>query len=92
MDILGAIGNTSLVRLHRVVAPLGAEISVKLEWENPTGSVKDRMAQAVIVRAEGDGRREEVPLTLRLDTAVEVLYYRHGGIMPYVLRQILRAS
>jgi len=56
VDILGAIGNTSLVRLHRVVAPLGAEISVKLEWENPTGSVKDRMAQAVIVRAEEDGR------------------------------------
>jgi len=55
-DILQAIGNTSLVRLRKVV-PLGcAEILVKLEWENPTGSLKDRMAHAVIARAEADGR------------------------------------
>jgi len=56
MDILQAIGNTSLVRLQRVVPPQSAEIFVKLEWENPTGSIKDRMAQAVILRAEADGR------------------------------------
>ena len=56
MDILQAIGNTSMVRLRKVVPPDCAEIFVKLEWENPTGSVKDRMAQAVISRAEEDGR------------------------------------
>jgi len=56
MDILQAIGNTSLVRLRRVVPPQSAEIFVKLEWENPSGSIKDRMAQAVILRAEADGR------------------------------------
>lgn len=56
MDILRAIGNTSLVRLHKVVPPNCADIFVKLEWENPTGSVKDRMALAVISRAEADGR------------------------------------
>lgn len=56
MDILSAIGSTSMVRLHRVVPPGCADIYVKLEWENPTGSVKDRMAQAVISRAEDDGR------------------------------------
>jgi len=56
MDILQAIGNTSLVRLRKVVPPGGAEIHAKLEWENPTGSVKDRMAHAVIARAEADGR------------------------------------
>jgi cysteine synthase A len=56
MDILGAIGNTSLVRLRRVVPASGAALLVKLEWENPTGSVKDRMAEAVITRAEQDGR------------------------------------
>ena len=56
MDVLAAIGNTSLVRLHRVVPPGCGEIFAKLEWENPTGSVKDRMAQAVIGRAEADGR------------------------------------
>ncbi len=56
MDILRAIGNTSIVRLRKVVPAGCGEILVKLEWENPTGSVKDRMAQAVISRAEADGR------------------------------------
>jgi cysteine synthase A len=56
MGILQAIGNTSMVRLRKVVPPKCADIFVKLEWENPTGSLKDRMAQAVISRAEADGR------------------------------------
>jgi cysteine synthase A len=56
MDILSAIGHTSLVQLRKVVPPDSADVFVKLEWENPTGSVKDPMAQAVISRAEQDGR------------------------------------
>lgn len=56
MDILSAIGNTSMVRLRKVVPPRCADVFVKLEWENPTGSMKDRMAQSVISRAEEDGR------------------------------------
>ena len=56
MDILQAIGNTSLVRLRKVVPPGAADVFVKLEWENPTGSIKDRMAHAIISRAEEDGR------------------------------------
>ena len=56
MDLLESIGNTSLVRLRQVVPPRGADIFVKLEGENPTGSLKDRMAKAVIARAEADGR------------------------------------
>jgi len=56
MDVLQAIGQTALVRLHRVVPPGCGEVFAKLEWENPTGSLKDRMALAVITRAEADGR------------------------------------
>src|SRR5512134_1769600 len=56
MDILHAIGNTSMVRLRKVVPPDCAQVFAKLEWQNPTGSVKDRMARAVIARAEQDGR------------------------------------
>ena len=56
MDILLAIGNTSMVRLRKVVPAGCADIFVKLEWENPSGSFKDRMALAVISRAEEDGR------------------------------------
>jgi len=55
-SILHAIGNTSMVQLRRVVPPGCGSIFVKLEWENPTGSMKDRMALAVISRAEEDGR------------------------------------
>jgi aconitate hydratase len=38
-----------------------------------------------------DGRTERVPVILRIDTPVEVEYYRHGGILPYVLRRLLEA-
>ena len=56
MHILEAIGNTSMVRLRKVVPSGCADIFVKLEWENPTGSLKDRMALTVISRPEADGR------------------------------------
>lgn len=56
MDILQAIGNTSIVQLRKVVPSTGVQIVAKLEWENPTGSMKDRMALAVIAQAEADGR------------------------------------
>ena len=58
MDVLDAIGNTSIVRLRRIVPANGAAILAKLESENPTGSMKDRMALAVIAKAEADGRLE----------------------------------
>ena len=58
MNVLRAIGDTSIVRLRKVVPPNCGDVFVKLEWENPTGSLKDRMAQAVISRAEEDGRLE----------------------------------
>ena len=56
MHLLRAIGNTSLVELRKIVPANGTKIFAKLEWENPTGSMKDRMAEAVIARAEADGR------------------------------------
>src|SRR6516164_6839676 len=56
MSILDAIGNTSIVQLKKVVPPGSAAVFAKLEWENPTSSMKDRMAQSVIGRAEQDGR------------------------------------
>ena len=54
--VLQAIGNTSLVQLNKVIPPGCAQVFAKLEWENPTGSMKDRTAQAMISRAEEDGR------------------------------------
>jgi cysteine synthase A len=56
VDLLDAIGHTSLVRLRKVVPEGCGGVFAKLEWENPTGSMKDRMARAVIDRAAADGR------------------------------------
>jgi cysteine synthase len=54
-SILDAIGNTPVVRLQRCVPANGAELWLKLEYRNPTGSMKDRMALAMIEGAERDG-------------------------------------
>ena len=54
-SILDTIGNTPLVRLTRCAPPNGAELWMKLEYVNPTGSMKDRMALAMIEGAERDG-------------------------------------
>src|SRR5678815_4175776 len=55
-NILNCIGNTPLVPLTRIVPANGARILLKIESENPTGSMKDRMALAMIEAAESDGR------------------------------------
>ena len=53
---LAAVGDTPVVRLARLAPPDVAEVWVKLEGANPTGSYKDRMAVAMIEGAERDGR------------------------------------
>ena len=55
-NILHRIGNTSLLALRHIVPENGSRILLKLENENPTGSMKDRMALAMIEAAEADGR------------------------------------
>jgi len=55
-NMLDAIGNTPIVELRRVVPGGCGRIFVKLESANPTGSMKDRMAKAIITRAAADGR------------------------------------
>ena len=56
MSGIGGIGNTPVVRLDRLTGDNDAEVWVKLEAANPTGSYKDRMALAMIQGAERDGR------------------------------------
>lgn len=55
-NVLDSIGNTPIVELRKVVPSNSARVLAKLEWANPTGSMKDRMAKAVIERAESDSR------------------------------------
>ena len=54
--ILDCIGNTTLMPLRKIVPKGSARVLLKLESENPTGSMKDRMALAMIEAAEADGR------------------------------------
>ena len=45
--------------------------------------------EVTLVITRGDGSRRALPLLCRIDTPVEVDYYRHGGILPYVLRALM---
>lgn len=56
MSVLEGIGNTPLVDLSRLVPGSSARVLAKLEWANPTGSMKDRVARAMVEAAERDGR------------------------------------
>jgi cysteine synthase A len=79
-SILEAIGNTPLVRIRRCAPPNGAELWLKLEYRNPTGSMKDRMALAMIEGAERDG------LISAGDTVVEYTGGSTGPALALVCR------
>jgi aconitate hydratase len=52
------------------------------------GGIRPQQDVTLVIRRAG-GSREEVPVKLRIDTPIEIDYYRHGGILPYVLRQLI---
>jgi aconitate hydratase len=55
------------------------------------GEIRPRQDVTLVIR-RASGEVEEVPLTLRIDVLIEVEYFRHGGILPYVLRQLIGAA
>lgn len=55
-DILDGIGNTPLIKLNRITKGLKPDIFAKLEYVNPMGSIKDRIAKFMIEKAEKEGR------------------------------------
>src|SRR5215831_17452108 len=69
-SIIQSIGNTSLVQLHKIVPADCGSVFAKLEWQNPSGSMKDRMALGVISRAEAD---------MRLSAGDTVIEYTGGS-------------
>jgi cysteine synthase A len=78
MSVLAAIGNTPLVRLRQCAPANGAELWVKLEYTNPTGSMKDRLALAMVEGAERDG------LLAAGDTVVEYTGGSTGPALAFV--------
>ena len=79
-SILQAIGNTPMVRVRRCAPANGAELWLKLEYRNPTGSMKDRMALAMVEGAERDG------LLAAGDTVVEYTGGSTGPALALVCR------
>jgi aconitate hydratase len=49
------------------------------------------LSDATLAITAADGTQRKVSVTLRIDTPIEVDYYKHGGILPFVLRQLLAA-
>jgi len=62
-----------------------------LEASAAGGGVAPRQDVTLTIH-RADGSTEQVPLTLRIDTPIEIDYYLHGGILPYVLRQLLAGT
>jgi aconitate hydratase len=56
-----------------------------------SGSVKPRQDVTLRLR-RANGEEQEIAVTLRIDTPIEIEYYRHGGILPFVLRQLIAES
>jgi aconitate hydratase len=54
------------------------------------GEIKPQQLCTLVINRE-DGSKQEVKVLLRIDTPIEVDYYKHGGILPFVLRQLLAA-
>jgi aconitate hydratase len=69
---------------------LGLDGSETFDLVGIENGITPRQDMTLIVRRAG-GAAEHVTVTLRIDTPVEVDYYRHGGILPYVLRGLLQA-
>ena len=82
MTVLATIGNTPLVRLRNLAPENGAELWIKLEFLNPTGSMKDRMALSMIEGAERDGL---------LEAGMTVVEYTGGSTGP-ALALVCRAK
>ncbi|HRI18400.1 MAG TPA: aconitate hydratase, partial [Burkholderiaceae bacterium] len=98
-----AVVAKSFERIHRAnlvgmgVLPLQFRFgdswqSLGLEGDEVIDVVLPRLeaqADATLVITRADGTRSETTVLLRIDTPIEVDYYRHGGILPFVLRQLL---
>lgn len=71
-------------------ASLGLNGDEVFDIKGLDGTVTPRQDVTLVIH-RGGGEHEEVALTLRIDTPIEIDYYQHGGILPYVLRQLLAA-
>jgi aconitate hydratase len=67
---------------------LGLDGSETFDLLGLTNNLKPRQELALVIH-RASGREDKVPVICRIDTPIEVEYYRHGGILPFVLRQLV---
>ncbi len=92
-NMLEAVGNTPLVRLNKVTEGIKSEIFAKLEFLNPMGSIKDRIAKYMIEKAEKDGRIKEGMLIIENSSGNTALGLALVAIQKgYQLKVIVRDS
>jgi aconitate hydratase len=72
------------------VESLGIVGSEIFDIEGLDGEIRPQQEVTLVVH-ESNGTTRRIALRLRIDTPIEVDYYRHGGILPFVLRQLLAA-
>ncbi|MGH6961269.1 MAG: aconitate hydratase, partial [Dongiaceae bacterium] len=70
------------------VQALGIKGDEEFDILGVEGDLKPQQDVSLVIKRR-DGARQKVPLRLRIDTPIEVDYYQHGGILPYVLRQLM---
>ncbi|MBX9905751.1 MAG: aconitate hydratase AcnA [Burkholderiales bacterium] len=74
------------------VKTLGIDGTESFSIEGINGGNVKPLQDVTMVITRADGSTQKVPLTLRIDTVIEVDYLKHGGILPYVLRELLAAA
>ena len=70
------------------VQSLGLDGTETFDLQGLNADLKPRQDVTLVVH-RATGQSEDVQVTVRIDTPIEVEYYRHGGILPYVLRQLV---
>jgi aconitate hydratase len=73
------------------VQSLGITGSETYDLKGIEGEITPQQQATLVIHHE-NGQTREVPVLLRIDTPIEVDYYKHGGILPFVLRQLLSAE
>jgi aconitate hydratase len=77
---------------HTNAETLGLDGSEVIDITGLQGGEIRPLQQVTLRIRRGSGEEQEVSVTLRIDTPIEIEYYRHGGILPFVLRQLLAQS
>ena len=87
-NLVGMGVRRSSSRARDSVQSLGINGDEEFDVIGLAGDIRPQQDVTLVIRRK-DGTRQEVKVLLRIDTPIEVDYYRHGGILPYVLRDLL---